>query len=75
MSTLINSIAKQYPNLNPVKISRNQAYGIVLNNTIVGGTSLNSHPKGSKVTSQVLDALGYPQLRTVAEVKGNLDDF
>lgn len=75
MSTLIKNIAKQYSNINVVKVTRSQAYGIILNNTVVGGTSLNSHPSGSKVTAQVLDQLGYPQLRTVAEVKGNLDDF
>ena len=75
MSTLIKNIAKQYSNINVVKVTRSQAYGIILNNTVVGGTSLNSHPKGAMVTAQVLDQLGYPQLRTVAEVKGNLDDF
>lgn len=76
MSNLISNIAKQYSNINTVKVSRNQAYGIILNNTEIGGISLHTHPKGSQVTGQVLTLLGYPALeRKKATVKGNLDDF
>lgn len=79
MSTLIKNIAKQYPHLQAksdlsdeaIKTARNAAFGVIYNNTYVGGTLLSSHPKGKKVASAVLDYLGH----NVNYVKGSLDDF
>jgi hypothetical protein len=72
MSNLIMNIAKQYPHLDPSKITRNAAFGVVLNNTTVSGKNLAKHPSGARVTGQVLRQLGFVETKAV---EGNLDDF
>lgn len=72
MSKLISSIAKQYSNLNESSVSRNTAFGVVYNNTTVSGIRLNDHPNGKRVTGQVLQALGFEDVK---HVEGSLDDF
>jgi len=76
MSKVIKAIAASYKAL-PVNCpDRMKAYGIVYNNTEVGGVQLNQHPAGKRVAGQVLDALGYAKLeRSNASVEGSLDDF
>lgn len=59
MSKAIVAIAKQYPHLNPERISRNSAFGVVYNNTSIGGKRLSAMDNGKRVTSQVLRQLGY----------------
>lgn len=76
MSKVIKAIAAQYDRLSVNCPERSKAYGIVLNNTEVGGVQLASHPAGKRVAAQVLDYLGYAPLeRSNASVDGNLDDF
>jgi len=70
--SIISQIAAQYNHLSPEKVTRNQAFGVVLNNTTVGGQTLASHPSGARVTGQVLSRLGFSQTQ---EVEGNLDDL
>lgn len=76
MSKVIKAIAASYKTL-PVNCpDRMKAYGIVYNNTEVGGVQLNQHPAGKRVAGQVLDMLGYAPLeRTTAAVAGDLDDL
>lgn len=71
MSDLIRNIAALYTNLDPVKVTRNQAFGVVLNNTTVSGKTLAGHPNGGRVTAQVLNRLGF--IEPPKEVEGNLD--
>tara|TARA_R110000737_G_scaffold148023_3_gene177663 strand:+ start:504 stop:725 length:222 start_codon:yes stop_codon:yes gene_type:complete len=73
MSTLIKNIAKQYSNLHSAGVSRNTAFGVVYNNTTVGGVRLQDHASGKRVVGQVLTALGYKS--EVSDVAGSLDDF
>jgi hypothetical protein len=72
MSNLIMNIAKQYPHLDPAKVSRNAAFGVILNNTTVSGKNLHKHPSGARVTGQVLRQLGFKETKVI---EGNLDDF
>jgi len=71
--SIIKSIATQYAGLDPDKISRNSAFGIIYNNTVVGETQLIKHPKGMRVVALVLQELGFENPKQVVE--GNLDDF
>ena len=73
MSTLIKNIAKQYPHISPANVARNQAFGVVYNNTTVSGTRLCDHASGKRVTGQVLTQLGFQS--DAAAVEGSLDDF
>lgn len=76
MSKVIEAIAAQYDRLTVNCPERNRAFGIVINNTEVGGVQLSQHPAGKRVANQVLDYLGYAPLeRSKASVKGNLDDL
>jgi hypothetical protein len=72
MSKLISNIAKQYSNLQSSGVSRNAAFGVVYNNTTVGGVRLNDHPNGKRVTGQVLQALGFEDVKSV---EGDLDSL
>jgi hypothetical protein len=72
MSKLISNIAKQYSNLQSSGVSRNTAFGVVYNNTIVSGIRLNDHPNGKRVTGQVLQALGFEDVKSV---EGDLDSL
>ena len=76
MNKVIESIASTFDRLSVNCPDRNKAFGIVYNNTEVGGTQLTQHPAGKRVANAVLDHLGYaPMERTKAVIKGNLDDF
>lgn len=59
MSQVIKAIAKQYMSLPANCPERLKAYGVVYNNTEVGGVRLSSHPSGKRVAGLVLDELGY----------------
>jgi hypothetical protein len=76
MSKVIKAIAANYSTL-PVNCpDRMKAYGIVYNNTEVGGVQLNQHPAGKRVAGQVLDVLGYaPLQRNKASIDGDLDNL
>lgn len=76
MSKVIKAIAASYDRLPANCPDRVKAFGIVYNNTEVGGIPLNQHPAGKRVAAQVLDSLGYATLeRTTASIEGSLDDF
>ena len=76
MSKVIKAIAASYKAL-PINCpERHKAFGIVYNQTEVGGVPLNQHPAGKRVTGQVLEALGYSPLEpTMASINGDLDDL
>ncbi|AGM46848.1 hypothetical protein M610_gp030 [Alteromonas phage vB_AmaP_AD45-P1] len=59
---VIKAIAKTYKSLPTTCPDRIKAYGIVYNNTEVGGVLLNQHPAGKRVAGMVLDKLGYDPL-------------
>lgn len=73
MSTLIKNIATQYSNLHKAGVSRNTAFGVVYNNTTVGGIRLQDHASGKRVTGQVLTLLGYSTV--AADIEGDLDSL
>lgn len=76
MSKVIESIANSFDRLSVNCPDRNKAFGIVYNNTEVGGIQLSQHAAGKRVANAVLDQLGYAPLeRTKATVKGNLDEL
>jgi hypothetical protein len=76
MSKVIKAIAANYSTLFNSCPDRMKAYGIVYNNTEVGGVQLNQHPAGKRVAGQVLDVLGYaPLKRRNASIDGDLDDL
>ena len=70
---LIQNIAKDYLNLPKAGVSVNIAYGVVLNNTTVGGIRLQDHKNGKRIAGKVLLHLGYKSEGSVVE--GNLDSF
>lgn len=72
MTNIIKQIANKYAHLKPATVSRNQAFGVIYNNTEVGGVLLSQHEAGKRVTSQVMRQLGFLDK---AEIKGSLDDF
>lgn len=72
MTKVIDSIVAQYKRL-PVNCpDRNKAFGIIYNNTQVGGVLLSQHEAGKRVAGLVLARLGYSEVNAV---KGSLDDF
>ena len=73
MSNLISKIAANYSNLQQASVTRNVAFGVIFNNTTVGGIRLQDHASGKKVTGQVLAHLGYKSAN--ADVDGDLDSL
>ena len=72
MSKVIDQIVAQYNRL-PVNCpERKRAFGVIYNNTQVGGVLLCQHEAGKRVTNQVLARLGYTDK---ASVTGDLDDL
>jgi hypothetical protein len=73
MSNLIKNIAAQYTNISPANVARNQAFGVVYNNTTVSGIRLCDHASGKRVTGQVLSLMGFQSDK--ADVEGDLDSL
>lgn len=79
MTDIIKAIAEQYPHLSAERQPRNKAFGVIINNTEVGGVLLAKHPAGKRVAEQVLQALGHKAYEgfdnTPKRIVGSLDDF
>ena len=75
MSQVIKAIAKQYMSLPANCPERLKAYGVVYNNTEVGGVRLSDHPSGKRVAGLVLDELGYNQLTRNVAIDGDLNSL